>query len=36
MIRYVKHLDGNKTLSFKVSDNKLLKSTTKYGTKLVI
>ena len=25
MIGYVKHFDGNKTISFKVSDNKLLK-----------
>ena len=25
MIGYVKHLDSNKTMSFKVSDNKLLK-----------
>ena len=31
MIGYVKHFDTNKTMSFKVSDNKLLKSTTKYG-----
>ena len=25
MIGYVKHFDSNKTMSFKVSDNKLLK-----------
>ena len=36
MIGYVKNFDSNKTMSFKVSDNKLLKSTTKYGKKLVI
>ena len=29
MIRYVKHFDSNKTMSFKVSDNKLLKKYTK-------
>ena len=26
MIGYVKHLDSNKTMPFKVSDNKLLKN----------
>ena len=26
MIGYVKHFDSNKTMSFKVGDNKLLKS----------
>ena len=31
MIGYVKHFDKNKTMSFKVSDNKLLKSTIKHG-----
>ena len=31
MIGYVKHFDSNKTMPFKVIDNKLLKSTTKYG-----
>ena len=31
MIGYVKNFDSNKTMSFKVSDNKLLKSTIKYG-----
>ena len=36
MIGIVKHLDSNKTVSFKADDNKLLKSTTKYGKKLVI
>ena len=36
MIGFVKHFDSNKTMSFKVNDNKLLKSTTKYGEKLVI
>ena len=29
MIGYVKHFDSNKTMSFKVSDNKLLKKHTK-------
>ena len=29
MIDYVKHFDSNKTMSFKVSDNKLLKKNTK-------
>ena len=29
MIGYVKHFDSNKTMSFKVSDNKLLKKYTK-------
>ena len=36
MIRYLKNFDINKTMSFKVGDNKLLKSTTKYGKKLTI
>ena len=36
MIGYVKCFDSNKTMSFRVNDNKLLKSTTKYGEKLVI
>ena len=36
MIGYVKHFDSNKTMSFKVSDNKLLKSTIKYGKGLAI
>ena len=34
MIRYAKHSDSNKTIYFKITDNKLLKSTTKYGKKL--
>ena len=29
MTGYVKHFDSNKTMSFKVSDNKLLKKYTK-------
>ena len=29
MIGYVKHFDSNKTMSFKVFDNKLLKNYTK-------
>ena len=29
MVGYVKHFDSNKTMSFKVSDNKLLKKFTK-------
>ena len=35
MIRYVKCFDGNKTMSFKASHKKLLKSILKYGKKLV-
>ena len=35
MIGYVKSFDSNKTMSFKVGDNKLLKSITKYGKTLV-
>ena len=31
MIGYVKHFDSNKTMTFKISDNKLLKNTIKYG-----
>ena len=30
MIGYVKHFDSTKAMSFKVSDNKLFKSTVKY------
>ena len=30
MFGYVKHFDSNKTLSFEVTDNKLLKSILKY------
>ena len=36
MIGYVKHFDSNKTMSFKVSDNKLLKSIKRYGKRLAI
>ena len=36
MIGYVKHFHRNKTMSLKGSDNKLLKSTIKYGKKLAI
>ena len=36
MIGYVKNFDSNKTMSFKVSDNKLLKSVIKYGKELAI
>ena len=36
MTGYVRHFDSNKTISFKVSDNKLLKSIIKYGKKVVI
>ena len=36
MIGYVKHFNSNKTISFKVSDNKLLKSTKRYGKRLAI
>ena len=36
MIGYVKHFDSNKTMSFKVSDNKPLKSTQRYGEKSAI
>ena len=34
MIGYVKHFDINKTMSFKVNDNKLLKNAAKYGEKI--
>ena len=34
MIDYVKHLDSNKTMSFKVSDNKLLKKYNKTWEKI--
>ena len=33
MVGYVKHFDGNKAMSFKVSDNKLLKKYTKIWEK---
>ena len=36
MVGYVKHFDSNKTMSFKVNDEKLLKSMLKHGEKLVI
>ena len=34
MIDYVKHFDSNKTMSFKVGDNKLLKKYTKIWEKV--
>ena len=36
MIGYVKHFDSNETISFKVSDNKLLKKYNKIGKGLAI
>ena len=36
MIGFVKHFDSNKAMSFKVSDNKLLKSIKIYGERLAI
>ena len=36
MIGYVKHFDSNKTMSFKVIDNKLLKSILEYGKGLPV
>ena len=36
MIGYIKHFDNNNTMSFKVSDNKLLKSIKRYGKRLAI
>ena len=36
MIGYVKHFDSNKAMSFKVIDNKLLKSILKYGQELAV
>ena len=36
MIGYVKHFDSSKAMSFKVSDNKLLKSIKIYGERLAI
>ena len=36
MIGYVKHFDSNKTMPFKASDNKLFKSTPKYGKELAV
>ena len=35
MIGYVKHFDSNKTMSFKVSDNKLLKKCNKIWEKII-
>ena len=34
MVRYLKHFDSNKTMSFKVSDKKLLKKYTKLWEKI--
>ena len=36
MIGYVKHFDGNKTMSFKINDNRLLKEYTKICEKVSI
>ena len=36
MVGYVKHVDGNKTMFFKVGDNKLLKKYNKICEKLAI
>ena len=36
MIRYVKHFDSNKTMSFKVNDNTPLKNYTKISEKVSI
>ena len=36
MIGYVKHFDSNKTMSFKVGDNKLVKKYSKIREKMVI
>ena len=36
MFGYVKHFDSNKAMSFKASDNKLLKSTPNYGKESTI
>ena len=36
MTEYDKRLDSNKTISFKVNDNRLLKNILKYGEKLAI
>ena len=36
LIGYIKNLDGNNTMSFKVNDKKLLKNITKYGRQLLI
>ena len=34
MVGYVKHFDSNKTMSFKVNDNKILKNCTKIWEKI--
>ena len=34
LIGYVRNFDGNKTMSFKISDRKSLKDAIKYGTEL--
>ena len=36
MIGYVKYFDNNKTMSFKATEKKLLKSTLKYGKKSAV
>ena len=36
MIGNAKHFNSNQTISFKVSDNKRLKSTKRYGKRLAI
>ena len=36
MIMYAKYFDSNKTMSFKVSDKKLLKNIPKYEGKLAV
>ena len=36
MIGYATYFESNKTMSFKVIDKKLLKSTLKYGKELAI
>ena len=36
MIRYAEHFDSNKTMSFKVNDNRLLKKYTKIWGKVSI
>ena len=36
MMGYVKHFDSNKTMPFKVTDEKLLKIILKYGKELAV
>ena len=36
MIQYVKHFDSNKTMSFKVNDNRLLKKYTQIWGKVSV